>query len=63
MEIEEFVGKKMGNDDINEMQDMCLDRVGFALEDIRLAVQVCVPSALSYSCVNMCTHDCITGAR
>lgn len=38
MSIEEFVGKKMTNEDINEPPDLACDRIGNALEEIRQAI-------------------------
>ena len=44
VQIEEFVGKKMSNDDINEAEDMAIDRISTALEEIRYAIIVYVSS-------------------
>ena len=38
MTIEEFVGKKMTVDDVNEAPDMALDRIATALEEIRNSI-------------------------
>lgn len=38
--VEEFVGKKMSNEDINEAPDMAVDRIGTSLEEIRNSIML-----------------------